>query len=157
MRRALPLLAATTLAVLPLTGCGTILHGTKQSLGISSNPTDAVVTIDSVEIGKTPVVASLKRKQNHIIRVALQGYAPFEATVTRKVSGWVWGNIVFGGVIGLAVDAISGGLYVLTPEQVTGQLLKQGASIAPSANGVYVVLVRQVGANWTKIGELERE
>lgn len=64
---------------------------------------------------------------------------------------------MFGGVIGLAVDAISGGLYALTPEQVTGQLSKQGASLAPSSNGVYVVLVRQVDASWTKIGELERE
>ena len=102
-------------------------------------------------------MASLSRKDNHIIRIAMPGYAPFDATVTRNVSGWVWGNIVFGGIIGLAVDAISGGLYALTPEQVTGQLQKQGASLVPSANGVYVVLVKPIDSNWTKIGELERE
>jgi hypothetical protein len=42
--------------------------------------------------------------------VAVEGaeFAGFEATVTRSVSGWVWGNVVFGGLVGLAVDAISG-------------------------------------------------
>ncbi len=157
MRRFTRLFVTAAIATLPLAGCGSIMHGSSQSLGISSSPTDAVVTIDGMEKGKTPIVASLTRKDNHIIRIAMQGYAPFEATVTRKVSGWVWGNIVFGGVIGLAVDAISGGLYALTPEQVTGQLSRQGASLGPSSNGVYVVLVRQVDASWTKIGELERE
>ena len=44
-----------------------------------------------------------------------------------------------------------------TLEKVSGQLTKQGASLAPSSNGVYVVLVRHVDANWTKVGELERE
>jgi hypothetical protein len=36
----------------------------------------------------------------------------------------VWGNIVFGGIIGLAVDAITGGLYKLAPEQVSAQLAR---------------------------------
>ena len=44
----------------------------------------------------------------------------------------------------------------MTPEQITGQLTKQGASLAPSANGVYVVLVRHVDVEWTKIGILTR-
>ena len=87
------------------------MHGTSQDLGISSSPTNATVMIDNVDAGKTPLVGKLSRKDNHIIKIQLGGYQPFEGTVTRKVSGWVWGNILFGGVIGLAVDAISGGLY----------------------------------------------
>ncbi len=55
----------------------------------------------------------------------MPGYQPFEATLTRSVSGWVWGNIVIGGLIGLAVDSISGGLYSLAPEQITGVLNKE--------------------------------
>jgi len=145
------------LAAFSLTACGSIMHDRSQPLGISSNPTEATVTIDGSERGKTPLIASLKRKDNHIIRIAMQGYAPFEATVTRKVSGWVWGNLVFGGVIGLAVDALSGGLYVLTPEQVTGQMLKQGASLGPAKNGVFVMLVRAPEPGWVKVGEMERE
>ena len=56
------------------------------------------------------------------MKVEFPGYQPFEATVTRSVSGWVAGNILFGGLIGLSVDAISGGLYTLGPEQITATL-----------------------------------
>ena len=140
-----------------LTGCATIMHGTSQSFGVSSSPTAATVTIDGLEKGKTPVIADLSRKKHHIIKITANGYAPFEATVTRKTSGWVWGNIVFGGLIGLAVDAITGGLYVLTPEQVAGQLAKETGARATSAAGVYVVLVPHADARWTQIGMLARD
>jgi hypothetical protein len=33
-------------------------------------------------------------------------------------SGWVWGNIAFGGLIGLGVDFISGGAYQLYPDNL---------------------------------------
>ncbi len=73
------------------------MHGTTQPLGISSSPTNAVVSIDKMSVGTTPVIAKIKRGDNHTVAINMQGYAPFEATVTKKVSGWVWGNIVFGG------------------------------------------------------------
>jgi hypothetical protein len=34
----------------------------------------------------------------------------------------VWANLVFGGIPGLAVDAITGGLYKVAPEEVTATL-----------------------------------
>lgn len=68
------------------------------------------------------MIAKLSRSDNHIVRIQMDGYQPFDATITRSVSGWVWGNLVFGGLIGLAVDATSGGLYKLTPEQVSAQM-----------------------------------
>lgn len=142
------------LATASICACGTIMHGSRQDLGISSSPTAASVTIDNLEQGTTPIVAKLSRKDNHIIKIQMAGYQPFEATVTRKVSGWVWGNIVFGGLIGLAVDAISGGLYVLSPEQVSGQLARQGAVVAPTKDGVYVILVQKADASWERVGSL---
>jgi len=38
-----------------------------------------------------PVIADLSRKDHHIVKIELDGYQPFEATVTRRVSGWVLG------------------------------------------------------------------
>src|SRR6266404_2478012 len=96
---------------LGVSGCATIIHGTRQDVGISSTPTGASVSIDNTENGKTPLIAKLTRKDNHIVKIELAGYQTFEATLTRSVSGWVWGNIAFGGLIGLAVDGISGGIY----------------------------------------------
>lgn len=137
-------------------GCASIMHGTKQDVGISSSPTNARVTVDNAPLGNTPIVAKLSRGDNHIVKIELDGYAPFEATLTKKVSGWVWGNVVFGGLIGLAVDAISGGLYNLTPEQIAGQLSKQGGALEQNAEGIYVVLVRNADPSWHRIGTLQR-
>lgn len=137
--------------------CATIMHGTKQDIGISSTPTNAKVTIDNVSFGNTPVIASLKRGDNHIVKIELAGYRTFEAFLTKKTSNWVWGNLVFGGLIGLAVDALTGGLYYLTPQQIASQLALQGTSAKPTANGIYVVLVREVDLSWLRIGTLSPE
>jgi hypothetical protein len=136
--------------------CASIMHGTHQDVGISSNPTGAAVSVDGLLKGNTPVIANLTRKDNHIVRIELAGYKPYETTLTRSVSGWVWGNILLGGLIGLAVDAISGGLYNLTPEQVSGQLLAGTAGIVPNRDGIYVAVVLAPQPGWQKVGQLER-
>jgi len=99
--RSIVLVAVLAAASLGLLACATILHGSSQDVGIASQPTGASVTVDNQMLGHTPVVAKLKRKDKHTIAVALDGYQPFEVTTTRSTSGWVWGNIVFGGLIGL--------------------------------------------------------
>lgn len=111
-----------------ISGCCTIIHGTRQDVGISSNPSGADVTINNVSFGKTPVIAKLAREDNHIIKVSQPGFQTYDATLTKSASGWVWGNILFGGLIGLAVDAISGGIYNLSPEQVNATLTKETSS-----------------------------
>jgi hypothetical protein len=141
--------------VLSISACATIMHGTSQDVGISSSPSSAVVTVDGLNVGNTPVIAHLKRGDNHTVAINLRGYAPFESTVTKGVSGWVWGNIVFGGLIGLAVDAMTGGLYNLTPVQLAGQLAKSSAgNVAPTKDGVYIILVKAPEAGWVKVGQL---
>ena len=114
-----------------------------------------MVGVDNMPLGNTPVIANLKRGENHLVKIELEAYAPYETTLTTKVSGWVWGNIVFGGLIGLAVDAISGGLYGLTPEQISATLSKQTATTKGGVLEVFVVLKPDAG--WKKIGQLTRE
>ena len=155
MKRILSVAVAVGVAA-SLAACGTIMHGTSQDIGISSSPTNAQVTVDSQPAGQTPYVAKLSRKKNHIISLNVPGYERADLTVTRGTSGWVWGNLVFGGLIGLGVDAVSGGLYKLTPDQLTGTLAKQGASVAPTKDGIYVVMVKAVDPSWVKVGQLEK-
>jgi hypothetical protein len=138
-----------------LSSCASIIHGNHQDVGISSSPTGAMVTIDNLQSGITPVVAKLARKHNHIVRIELPGYRPFEATLTCGVSGWVWGNVVFGGLIGLAVDAISGGMYKLTPDQMSAALASTHAEVSKSTDGVYLVAVLKPQPDWVKVGQLE--
>ncbi|HVX90274.1 MAG TPA: PEGA domain-containing protein [Candidatus Paceibacterota bacterium] len=150
-------IVATAAIATLLAGCASIIHGTSQDVGISSSPTGAAVWIDNAEKGRTPLIAKLARRDNHVIKIQMDGYQPFEATVTHSVSGWVWGNIVFGGLVGLAVDAISGGLYKLTPEQVSGTLAKQNVMIEQKGDGIFVVAVLKPQADWVKVAQLKRE
>jgi hypothetical protein len=107
--------------------------------------------------GVTPVIADLKRKDNHVIRVTLEGYQPFEMALTRSVSGWVWGNLVFGGLPGLAIDAITGGLYKLSPEQVTAQLQHDDAQVATGDDLLLVTVVMRPEPGMERIGTLQRD
>ena len=147
--------ALFTALVVSLTGCCSIIHGTRQDVGISSAPTGAIVKVDNVPSGNTPVVAKLTRKDNHFVRVELSGYQPFDMTLTRSVSGWVWGNIVFGGLIGLAVDAIDGAFYNLSPEQVSATLAANHASVSKTSDGIYLFAVLKPEPGWIKVGQLQ--
>ena len=150
------LLVASFALTLACSACASIMHGTSQDVGISSTPTGASVSIDNAEKGQTPFVAKLSRKSNHIVHIAADGYQPADLTLTNSVSGWVWGNLLFGGVIGLAVDAITGGLYKLSPTQLNAELAKQTASVAPTKDGFYVILVPKADPAWLKVGQLQR-
>lgn len=140
-----------------LTSCATIMHGTKQNVGISSNPSNAQVWVDQAFVGNTPMIVEMSRKDNHFVRIELPGYQPFEATFTRQMSGWVFGNVVFfgvGAVIGLAVDAISGGIYKLTPDQVQAEMRSHHMVHSKKSKDSYIAIVLQPDPSWEKIGNL---
>jgi hypothetical protein len=135
--------------------CGTIMQGTTQEVGISSNPSDARVTINGVSKGNTPMILDLKRKDTHMIKIELEGFETYETSLTRKTSGWVWGNIVFGGIIGLAVDASAGGMYKLTPEQISAELRSSRADFDTNDNDqIFIAVVLKAKPGWKKVGNL---
>lgn len=144
-----------TLPLLLLAGCATIVHGTNESVSISSNPTNAKVYVDNSYIGATPTIVKMARKEKHTVRIELKGYQPYEMTLTPHLSGWVFGNIVFGGFIGLAVDAISGGLYQLTPDQIQAEMLKNDIAISKSGEETFVAVVMRADPSWTQVGNLK--
>lgn len=106
-----------------LSGCASIMHGGSQDIGVSSNPSNAQVKVDGKNMGATPLTTELDRGDSHTVTIERPGYETYSATYTKHVSGWVWGNLLFGGLIGLAVDASTGGLYYLTPHDVSAQLI----------------------------------
>lgn len=144
---------ALSLVAASLSGCATIMHGSSQPVGISSNPTGAQVFVDNQVMGVTPVTATLSRKDHHTVRVEMPGYAPYEMKLTRGMSGWVWGNLIFGGIPGLAIDAITGGLYKLTPDEVNASLTRPTALRGGDALMIAVVL--SPDPSWEKIGQME--
>lgn len=143
-------IAAATL----MTSCATIVNGTHQPIGVSTTPCNANVYIDNYYIGESPLIVALTRKDNHFVRIELEGFEPYETVLTRKVSGWVFGNIVIGGVIGLAIDAISGGIYKLTPEQIDTHL--QANQYHPQQDESFIYVVLKADPSWEKVGELKK-
>lgn len=107
-----------------LAACATIMHGTRQSVGITSTPSAATVSDNGQLLGKTPMVAELTRKADHRIRIELENFEPYEMVLTRHVSGWIFGNLLLGGLIGIVIDAADGAIYKLKPEAVAANLVK---------------------------------
>jgi len=148
MKKIICLIAVIVSVGLVFTSCCSIIHGTKQEIGVNSNPSGAKVFVNGASMGTTPATLNLDRSGSHKIRIELDGYQPYEMTLTKSVSGWVWGNILFGGLIGLAVDAIDGALYDLNPEQVSGQLMKG------EGDTLQVNVIKGAPASGEKIGQL---
>ena len=147
------------LSPLLIISCGSIVNGSKQSVGFSSSPDGATVSIDGMPRGRTPITIELERDEDHTVRITLPGYYPYSATLTHSVSGWVWGNLLMGGIIGLAVDASTGGLDVLSPDQVQAQLvpgrrLAQNENKQKNQSHLFVVLNPK--PEWRKIDNLRK-
>lgn len=153
----LPALLAV-LATAAVVACATIMHGSGQEVSVASTPTGARVIVDGSEKGFTPYVADLKRKDKHVIRIELDGYQPYEVPIVRSTSGWVWGNIVFGGLIGLAVDAMTGSIYKLKPEQVEATLSQTGGiALEERGDAIVITAVLRADPEWQRIGSLTEE
>ena len=138
-----------------LTGCGTIMSGSDQKVSFSSTPSNALVIVDGGDIGNTPLTKELARKKEHTVVIRLDGYKPYEITLKKQTNGWVWGNIIFGGVIGVIVDSSTGALYELTPEQVNADLKLKGLSSSQNdSKNLYIAVTLIPHKSWKKIGTL---
>ena len=142
------------LSIISLTSCATIVNGPTQAIGIASNPTNANVWIDQMYVGNTPMIVELTRRNNHVVSIELPGYLPYEAVFSRKLNYWVFGNIVFGGFIGVAIDAISGGIYMLTPEQIQAEMRSGHMICSKQSEDSFITIVLEPNPEWQKIGNL---
>ncbi len=158
--RSRTLVAAFVAALLvPLAGCGTIMNGSTQDVNIASTPRGAVILVNGMQNAQTPAVVALDRKSSQTIELDLDGYEPYVMQFRRSTSGWVWGNILFGGLIGLAVDASTGGMYKLSPEQVAIQLEEAGGAATAEVkdDGLYIFVTLEAEDDWQPVGLLEEE
>ncbi len=135
--------------------CATIISGSRQNVKFSSNPSSASIFIDEVEVGKTPFEIKLARKSEHSVMIKLEGYQTYETKLTKKFNAWYIGNILFGGLIGIIIDPITGAIYNLSPEQINAQMNK-GTAFKSNGKDVYVSVALNVDPSWKKVGQLEK-
>src|SRR5690606_14130028 len=67
------------------------------------------------------------------LRIEKEDYQPVDILLTQSKDGWLWGNILFGGLIGLGIDFISGDAYDLDPELINANL--EGAEVSKAEDG----------------------
>ena len=97
------------LSAIMLSGCATIMKDDSQPVSFSSEPDNAVVKLNSIARGKTPVTIMVKRSmKDTIVSIEKHGYITETFPLEKTLSAMTFGNIIFGGIIGIGVDAATG-------------------------------------------------
>ena len=104
--------------VVLLTSCATVFFGNSDDVTITSDPTGALVAIDGVPRGRTPLTVDLEKGNSYSVSVSKDGYEAGYATLTNRVgAGWVILDI-FAGLVPIVIDAVTGAWGGLSPDTV---------------------------------------
>ena len=118
------LIAVLAAAGMTLTaGCATITRSSSETVTFNSSPSGAIVkTSHGHYCPSTPCGIRMKRNQQFTVTIEKEGCKKAEASVTYGMKGegtaMMAGNVVFGGIIGAGVDAMSGANMTLQPNPV---------------------------------------
>jgi hypothetical protein len=93
-----------------LAGCATIINGTSQDVLLRSMPPGATVAIADIQV-PTPRKMTLKRWDDYKADFNLDGFPLRSAMIQSGPSFWFFGNLLFGGLIGMIIDVATGGAF----------------------------------------------
>ena len=109
--------------------CSSIVSKSDYSVVVNSSPIGAEYSIinktgNVVSKGVTPATVTLKASdgyfsgEKYTIKLKKSGFSDKTHVMDTNLDGWFFGNLLFGGVIGmLIIDPITGAMYKL-PERV---------------------------------------
>lgn len=93
-----------------LGGCASIVQGRHQKIILDTLPSGAACTVGPWS-GKTPAVIHLERGFSYAVTCRLEGHREGRAVLRKKGTAWSFGNLLLGGIVGLAIDSGSGSGY----------------------------------------------
>lgn len=137
----------TVAAFMGVQGCASIVGESRYPVAVSSTPPGASFEVTDkngvlVHTGNTPSTVTLKSGkgyfsgQTYTLRFKKEGYPDKAIELDSSLSGWYWGNILIGGVIGmLIVDPLTGAMYKL-PEHASADM---GKPLADASTGTLKV------------------
>ncbi len=109
--------AITVLGCAVAVGCATITKGTDDLVTIDTKPDGAqciLFTPDKQIAVVNPTPGSIKvpkSKKDLSVRCEKDGYFPTEGVIASSFQAMTIGNVLFGGIIGVAIDAGSGAMH----------------------------------------------
>jgi len=141
LRRLALALAVLIVAVLP--GCATITKGSSQTVTIDTKPPGATCTLTRggkrfAIVNPTPGAISVEKSSDAIsLSCTKDGYLESAGTLESSFQAMTFGNILFGGLIGVAVDAASGAMHEYQP-LVTITLIPEEFASAAERDAFFV-------------------
>jgi len=122
--------ALTSVVMLYLTACASIVSQSQWPVKLDTNPSGANCVVsdnEGVQIhsGHSPMLVTLKSGHGYFssakyhISCTKPGFNDTKTLVQAHLNGWYWGNILFGGVIGLfIVDPATGAMWKFGDSQI---------------------------------------
>lgn len=108
---------------LTLGGCATVTRGTTSQVQFHSDPPGAAMRTSHGHNCVTPCTLQMNRKDEFIATFSKPGFADQEVPVRTKVAGegaaGFAGNVLIGGVVGMAADAATGATLEHYPNPVS--------------------------------------
>ena len=124
--------------VTPCLGCASATRGTTESISIVSTPPGATADVsglDNPTACVTPCVVQVKRNADITVSINKPGYEPQVIPLTKEVAGaggaGFAGNVLVGGGVGMAVDAVTGAAMDHKPNPVKVTLQPSRPASAP--------------------------
>ena len=132
------LVCCLALSVLYLNGCASIVSSSSRNVTIATEPDQAQVEIVNVKDNNTSILkattphtmnmdasAGFFQPAEFKIKLSKDGYLPMEKQLKANINGWYFGNIVFGGLVGiLIVDPATGAMWKFNDDKVNVKLYK---------------------------------
>src|SRR5712671_3210811 len=107
--------------------CATITRGSTEHIQIVSDPPGAQARTSMGFVCTTPCTLQVGRKDEFTVTISKPGYQPAEVPVSTKVNpggGAAFaGNVLVGGLVGMAADASTGAGFDHYPNPVEVELV----------------------------------
>lgn len=127
-----------------LNGCASIFHGRASWLTVETNPENIEIKLYGINSGEiikktSPFRVELDKGTDYKLVVETPNYRSEEVVIRRRITGWFWGNIIIGWIVGFAIDAFSKNMWDHNQHLV--QLDLEKLSSAPDTVKINVPIV----------------
>lgn len=129
------------IGLVSINSCATIVHGDEETIYITTEPSGVKFEVYQildynnkmkVFSGETPNAFDLETSEDllegakYLIVIDEPGYKKAEIFIKDDISNWfIFGNLFSWNTLGWAVDAATGAMYVLEPDRINIELIKE--------------------------------
>lgn len=107
------------------TGCASIIKGTDQVLTINSEPDGALVSIDGISVGETPLSTKVKKNSASTLSVKKEGYKVQTMPLEKRYDGVALINVFWDLS---TTDLVTGAAFEYVPSTFHFQLKKDDSN-----------------------------